>query len=74
MFSFRCDRFPTGVVHIRTASGRVVDFHDGRADVEDPDLARQLREVPATFRIVQESGPEPEPEAKPAARPRARRR
>jgi hypothetical protein len=80
MFEFRCERFPTGVAHIRTASGTVVDFHDGRAEVDDADLAEQLRAVPAVFRIIQTAGPDPVPDPKPepaadppARRPRARK-
>jgi hypothetical protein len=72
MFAFRCERFPTGVAHIRTASGTVVDFHDGRATVGDATLARELREVPAVFRIVQTDGPDPARQSTP--RPRTRRR
>jgi len=71
MFVFRCERFPTGVAHIRTASGTVVDFHDGNAEVDDPVLAQELREVPTVFRIVQTS---PEPEQAPKPRARTRRR
>lgn len=69
MFVFRCERFPAGTAHIRTASGAVVDFRDGQATVDDAELAEQLCQVPAVFRIVQVSGPEPEAElVKPPAR------
>lgn len=50
---FRCERFPTGLAHIRTAGGVVVDFVDGSAEVDDPDLAAALLAVPAVFGIVQ---------------------
>lgn len=64
MFAFRCERFPRGVAHIRTAGGAVVDFVDGRAEVDDPELAQALREVPAVFRIVEaetQNPPTPDP-------------
>jgi hypothetical protein len=64
-YAFRCERFPRGVAHIRTVSGTVVDFVDGRATVDDPDLAQELREVPAVFRIVEDPPPGPDPEAVP---------
>lgn len=57
---FRCERFPTGVAHIRTAGGTVVDFVDGSAEVDDPELAAALLAVPAVFGIVQVDA-EPDP-------------
>lgn len=72
MWRFRCERFPTGMVHIRTASGTVVDFHNGQATVDDAALAQELREVPAVFRIVQTDGPEPVPAPTPRTRPKRR--
>lgn len=59
MTVFRCTRFPTGVAHIRTPGGAVVDFVDGTAVVEDPHLAQGLREVPQVFGIVEEGEPVP---------------
>lgn len=47
---FTCSRFPDGEVPIRTAKG-VVMFRDGAAEVDDPELAQALLEVPAVFGI-----------------------
>lgn len=69
MAVFRCGRFPTGEAHIRTPLGTIVLFVDGRAEVDDPELAAALREVPPVFEITQEGGGEP-----PASRPRAKKR
>jgi hypothetical protein len=75
MTEFRCGRFPSGVVPISTDAG-IVDFHDGTAEVDDPELAEALHRVPAIFEIRQMAtfeeafravAPEPEPEATPAA-------
>lgn len=62
MFTFRCKRFPDGVVPIRTVSGTVVDFVDGVLQVDDPQLAQELRDLPETFRVVEDppAGPDPE--------------
>lgn len=62
---FTCSRFPDGEVPIRTAKG-VVMFHDGAADVDDPDLAEALMEVPEVFGIGK-------PAVKKAAKKAARR-
>jgi hypothetical protein len=75
MPQFRCDRFPDGVAHIRTPSGRVVDFIDGHATVSE-ELAVQLRQVPAEFELTEmeaegEKLPASQP-AKRASRPRKR--
>lgn len=70
MTVFRCERFPRGVAHIRTAGGTVVDFIDGHAEVDDPDLAQALREVPAVYRVVEVVDVTEKP--KPARRGRAR--
>lgn len=53
MSTFRCGRFPTGTAHVRTAAG-VVDFIDGRAEVDDPDVATALREVLPVFQITED--------------------
>jgi hypothetical protein len=62
---FRCKRFPRGVVPIRTSSGTVIDFVDGVAEVDDEQLAQELRDLPATFRVVEDLPPGPDPEAVP---------
>ena len=59
MTVLRCRRFPRGTVHIRTAAGDVVDFHDGRADLDDPDLVEALLAVPPVFGIELESPTDP---------------
>ncbi|MFJ2029432.1 hypothetical protein [Streptosporangium sp. NPDC087985] len=53
MSVFRCERFPAGEAPIRTTAG-LVYFVDGRAEVESPELAQALREVPDVFGIVEE--------------------
>lgn len=53
---FRCERFPTGEVPIRTSAG-IVWFRDGQAVVDDPDTAAALREVPPVFGIVDAEQP-----------------
>jgi hypothetical protein len=62
MTEFRCGRFPSGVVPIRTTAG-IVHFHDGVAEVDDSELADALSEVPALFEIEQvpDETPEEEP-------------
>lgn len=52
MATFRCARFPTGIAHIRTDLGVVVDFRDGAAEVDDPEVAAALERVPAVFGIT----------------------
>ena len=63
---FTCSRFPDGEVPIRTTAGVVV-FHDGTAEVTDPELAQALLEVPDQFGIA---GERPKKVAKKAARPK----
>ncbi|THV26006.1 hypothetical protein [Glycomyces paridis] len=50
---FTCTRFPDGEVPIRTRAG-VVMFRGGVADVDDPDLAKALLEVPASFGVAED--------------------
>lgn len=50
---FVCARFPEGVAHIRTESGRLVAFRDGYADVDDPEVVEDLLTVPAIFGITE---------------------
>lgn len=64
---FTCSRFPDGEVPIRTAKGVVV-FTDGAADVDDPELAQALLEVPASFGIGSDK-----PAARKAAKKTARK-
>jgi hypothetical protein len=71
MTTFRCGRFRTGVAHIRTAAG-VVDFVDGRAEVDDEKLAAALREVPAVFQITEEGRAAAAADGDPAPKPRKR--
>lgn len=47
---FTCTRFPDGEVPIRTRLGVVV-FHDGVTEVDDPDMASALLEVPDLFGV-----------------------
>jgi len=63
---FTCSRFPDGEVPIRTTAG-VVMFRDGAADVDDPDTAKALLEVPAVFGIAKDAPKA----AKKATRPKA---
>lgn len=63
---FYCRRFSAGEAAIRTRLG-IVRFHDGRAEVHDPDLAAALRDVSPVFQIEEEAP------AEGAARPRATR-
>lgn len=66
---FTCTRFPDGEVPIRTRLGVVV-FHDGVAEVDDPDMASALLEVPDLFGV---NGEAPARRAaKKAARPKAK--
>jgi lactate dehydrogenase-like 2-hydroxyacid dehydrogenase len=60
MPTFRCGRFPDGLVHIRTARGDIVDFADGVAVVDDQALAAALRKVPEAFEISEDK-PAPKP-------------
>lgn len=78
MTVFHCRRFPDGEVPIRTRLGLVV-FTDGRAEVEDPEQAQALREVPDVFGITEEDvagagnhGPAPAASS-PKPKPRSRR-
>lgn len=64
---FNCTRFPEGEVPIRTRLGVVV-FHDGVAEVDDPELGRALLEVPDLFGISASV----KKAAKKAARPKAK--
>lgn len=64
---FTCTRFPEGEVPIRTSAGVVV-FHDGVAEVADPDLAKALLEVPDLFGVHGEV----KKVAKKATRPKAK--
>jgi len=64
---FTCTRFPEGEVPIRTRLGVVV-FNDGVAEVNDPELAKALIEVPDQFGIRGEA----KKVAKKAARPKAK--
>jgi len=64
---FTCTRFPEGEVPIRTRLGVVV-FHDGVAEVDDPELAKALIEVPDQFGVHGEV----KKVAKKAARPKAK--
>jgi len=52
MVTFHCARFPEGVVHIRTDLGVAVTFHDGVAEVGDPEVAAALLRVPAEFGVT----------------------
>jgi len=63
---FTCTRFPDGEIPIRTSAG-VVTFVDGVAEVDNPDLAKALLEVPDQFGI---DGEAPKKVAKKTARPR----
>ena len=62
MARLRCDRFPVGEVPIRAASGVVVVFRDGRAEV-DEETAAALLDVPEVFQISREDVPAPAPVA-----------
>ncbi|MCC5580589.1 hypothetical protein IMZ11_33725 [Microtetraspora sp. AC03309] len=53
MSVFRCERFPTGDVPIRTAAG-IVWFRDGLAVVDDPEMAAALPDLPAVFGITED--------------------
>lgn len=70
---FTCGRFPSGRWPINTAAG-LVEFVDGRAEVDDRDLAAALHEVDASFEI---GGPpvstQDEPTVKPPAQSEVRR-
>lgn len=57
MPTFRCGRFPEGVVHIRTPDGQLVDFVDGVAQVTEDKIAAGLRKVPADFEITEDKPP-----------------
>jgi len=58
--TFRCGRFPSGVAHIRTPGGDIVDFVDGVAVVADTSLAAALRKVPEDFELSEDK-PAPKP-------------
>lgn len=66
MTVLRCRRFPRGTVHIRTAGGVVVDFHDGRAEVNDPELVAALLAVPPVFGIEADEPPVPQASPEPS--------
>ncbi len=54
MITFRCARFPSGLVPVRTSAG-IVHFQDGLVEVTDTGTAAALRAVPAVFRITEDT-------------------
>lgn len=68
MARLRCDRFPVGEVPIRAASGVIVVFRDGRAEV-DEETAAALLGVPEVFQISREDAP-PAPDPATPERPK----
>ncbi|PRX90829.1 hypothetical protein [Allonocardiopsis opalescens] len=65
MAVFECRRHPEG--KIRTSSGRLVRFRAGLAIVTDPELAAELRQVPAVHGVTEHNPPEPPADPRPPA-------